>query len=407
MNNVLATDSQTSKNVFRLLSSHNLFSASRIFFEIFLNVFIWKATEDLALLAWFNIAYLLSHNVTFSLFAGVAKRGRVHLPRAIALMGYSATYMVMFFLGEGAIHYVIPIAIAAGLFNGMYWISYQILRFDITSKENRGNYTGWEGSIKRTVNIIVPVMGGAIIAANFMGLGYSNLFLLGASMFLGALWLGNIPAPKDNKSAFHFFKTAKLLWKSPDIRRSMLAGTLGQFGRGGAIIRLVTPLLIFAVLGSELELGGWLSVFAFASVLSALIFGKFVRYQYYKLSILFGGLTYVGLIVILLLAPSFWIYVLFGTLVQTINVFVNIPQRVISENLVHSLGDETQHRAEYIVFRELINITVGRTASYALLLVVGGLAVIEMHLLMWLAVAAIVLELFLLLGIKTSSWGIE
>ena len=392
----------TSSGIKRLLISHNIFTAGRVFFEIFLNVFIWKQTEDLTLIAWFNIAYLLLHTITFHLFAGFVKKGKVHFPRIIALMGYTLTYFIIYLMKESAINYVVPIAVVIGFFNGMYWISYQILRFDLTNSANRGNYTGLENGSKLLVGIVMPALGGAIIAANFFGWGYSSLFLFGTILFLISLIVGNVKFPVFNTSKFHFKNTFSIIRKDKDIMKSMYAHFFSSFSRGGTIARLILPLLIFDIMKDELGLGAWLSFFSVVAVLNSLAFGKLIKYEYYKKLLFSGGVVYFLLIVLLILFPSFWIYILFGALIKIVEASINIPKRVISENLIHSLEDENNHRIEYIVIREWFNIGFGRLGSFIVLLTVGGLAVGQMKLLLFLMALAVLCEVFLIKSIKRS-----
>jgi MFS transporter, YQGE family, putative transporter len=392
----------TNTGIKRLLISHNIFTAGRVFFEIFLNVYIWKQTGDLTLIAWFNIAYLLLHTITFHAFAGFVKKGKVHLPRIIALVGYTLTYLVIYLMKENAINYVIPIAIVIGFFNGMYWISYQILRFDLTHSENRGNYTGLENGSKLFVGVVMPSLGGAIIAANFFGWGYSSLFLFGTVLFLVSLIIGNVKFPTYNTSKFHIRKTFSILIKDRDIMKSMFAQFFSSFSRGGTIARLILPLLIFDIMKNELGLGVWLSFFSVVAIVNSFAFGKLIKYKYYKKLLFSGGVVYFFLIVLLILFPSFWIYILFGALIKIVEASINIPKRVISENLVHYLEDENNHRIEYIVIREWFNIGFGRIGSFVLLLTVGELAVGQMKALLFLMAIAVLFEVFLIKSIKKS-----
>ena len=384
----------------RLLLSHNIFNAGRVFFEIFLSVFIWKVTQDLTLVAWFNIVYLLVHILAFHGFALLVKRGMIHLPRIVALLGFALTYLVIFTLQENAVNYIIPIATIIGFFNGMYWISYQVLRFNLTNRANRGNYSGLEMGTKTFVSIIMPILGGTIITANFFGFGYANLFLVGSVLFLVSLLVGNVYFPIRNKDGLHTRKTFVLLWKNPDIRKSMLGHFFGSFSRGGTIIRLVLPLIIFEATQNELQLGGWLSLFSIAAILSSVAFGKLVDYKHYKTWMFSSGVLYTLLIVLIAFFPSFWMYVLFGALAQVLTVAIFIPKRTISENLVHTLEDEDSHKVEYIVIREWFNIGFGRMLSFIILLTVGGLADEQMRLLLLLMAVAVFAEVSLLRSIK-------
>ncbi|MBN2458177.1 MFS transporter [Candidatus Woesearchaeota archaeon] len=386
----------------RLLISHNLLVAGRFFFEIFLSVFIWKQTGSLSLVAWFNIVYLMLHTIAFTGFAGLVKKGKVHLIRKSALIGYTFVYFMTFLLGENAINHVLLIAFGIGVFNGMYWISYQTLRFDLTHSRNRGNYTGIENSGKLAIGIIMPPLGGAIVVADYFGLGYSNIFLLGAFLFLLSYFIGNVNLPVHETSGFHFWDTFRVIRKNKDIMKSMYAYIFSSFSRGGTIARLLIPLLIFDVLKNEFHMGGWLSFFSVVAIFSSLTFGKLIDYKHYKGFILAGGIIYFLLILSLICFPSFTVYIVFGALIKVIEIFIAIPKRVISENLIHSIADFKNHRVEYIAIREWFNIAFGRVSSFIVLLTAGGLIMSQMSVALFFMALGILAEIFLLRSIKTN-----
>ncbi len=401
MNNDIPSKNAISNiGIKRLLISHNLFTAGRVFFELFLSVYIWKQTRDLSLVMWFNITYLFAHVLMFHVAASFVKRGYVHFSRIMSLVGYVVVYLCIYALGEYAINYVLFIAGFIGIFNGLYWISYQVLRFDLTNNNNRGNYAGLEKGIKIFVNILMPPLGGAIIVANFFGLGYSNIFLAGSVLFLVSLFVGNVSFPVYKHHALHMWKTFLLLRKNSDVMKSMFSYAVFSFSRGGTIARVILPLLIFDIMKNELQLGFWLSFFSVVAIFNSIAFGKFVKYKFYKKTLLGGGLFYVGLVILLILFPSFWVYILFGALAKLLETLIDIPQRVISENLIHSLKNYTEHRIEYIVIREWFSIGFGRIPSFVLLLTVGVLEIVEMKLLLFLMALAVLVQVGILRSIK-------
>ncbi len=395
----MAKNSVSTNELKRLLISHNLLVAGRVFFQIFLNIFIWKQTESLVLVALFNILYLLFHTIFFTAFAGVVKKGKVHLIRKIALVGYILIYFVIFLLGEAAIDYVLIIASGIGVFNGLYWISYQILRFDLTHSKNRGNYTGLENATKIATGIIMPPLGGAIIVANFFGLGYSNIFLLGSVLFMLSFFIGNVSFPLHETSKFHLWKTFRIIRKNKNIMKSMWGYVFSSFSRGGTIAKILIPLLIFDVVQNEFQTGGWIAFFSIVAILGSVAFGRVINYKRYKTFILTGSMLYFLLILSLIYYPSFIIYIFFGALAQVISIFIAIPKRVISENLVHSMDDFKSHRVEYIAIRECFNIGFGKIPSFVVLLGASSLVVGQIKIALFLMAFGVLIEAVLLRSI--------
>ena len=59
----------------RILIGNTCVKSGKNVFQIFLNIYIWKETQDIQTVALFNILYLTSHMVFFTLFAPIVKKG--------------------------------------------------------------------------------------------------------------------------------------------------------------------------------------------------------------------------------------------------------------------------------------------------------------------------------------------
>ena len=384
----------------RLLFAHNLFRGARLFFEIFLNIFIWKLTNDISVVAWFNIIYLATHTISFHGFANIAKRGNVHVLRSLALFGLAVVYLVTFLLAENALRYIFPLAVGIGFFNGIYWISYHILRFDLTEQNNRGNYSGLEKGLKTFVDLVIPIFGGALISLNAFNFGYGSVFLAGSILFLVAFFVGNVRYSPKVSAHLHVKRSFSLMWEKTDIRKSIVAGLLGNVSRGGAIVTHILPIFIFSVTQDEFALGGWLSFFSLVVIACSYLFGKFVRYGNYMHWLLIAGGLYAVLFALLGAFPSFWMYILFGTLVQVISVPLYIVKRVISDNLIHTIDHYHDHRIEYIVVWEWFSIGIGRVASFVVLLGVIGLGDELLRYILFLMPLVVLADVLLIRSIK-------
>lgn len=390
----------------RLLLSHNLVIGGRIFFELFLSVFIWKQTSSVTAVALFNIAYLLTHTITFTIFASVVKLGRVHLPRKLGLIGFAIIYFVIYLLSNSAINYIIPLGIGIGFFNGLYWISYQVIRFDLTHTKNRGNYTGWEGAIKTLVELIIPVLGGFIIILKPGNNGYADIFLIGTIFFLISFVLGNVNYEPKTRHKMNMQKSFSYFLQDKDILKSMFGYLFSGLGRTGSLYRVILPLFIFIALQNEFELGGLLSFFSLVAILTSLTIGKYVDYKHYKLFLSVGGVLYFFLVLSLIFFPSLTIYILFGISIKILLIFIKIPKRVISENLISNIDEHHNHRVEYMVMREWFNVGLGRILSYVLLLFATGMSSSQLKYILIILAISIMLETILLRTINLKKFKI-
>ncbi len=248
----------------------------------------------------------------------------------------------------------------------------------------------------------MPVLGGYIIVVNFFNAGYSFLFLLGVVFFLISFFVGLMSLPLGDRGGFHFWKTWKLVKSDPDMMKSMWSYFFSNFSRGGTIVKLLLPLLMFEVINNELELGAWLSFFSVSAIVISYLFGKFVHYKKYGNMLLIGGFLYFALLLSLIAFPYFWIFIVFGALVKIVDIFIKIPKRVISENLINTMEDPASHRIENIVIREWFNIVLGRGLGLIVLLYVSELDITKMKFFLLLVALGTLFEVFILRSIKKS-----
>ncbi len=384
--------------------SHSLFNAAKILFDIFLNVYIWKLTADLKMVALYWIVYLIFHFITFALFASAVKKGHVRMPKKLSLLGYIASAIILLILQEQSIDYIVFISMLIGFASGTYWISYQTLRFDTTHAKNRGNYVGYEKGIKKTASILLPIIGGFIITTNLFGINYGGVFLLSTIFLITSFMVSGKDTIINKNNKLQLKKAIKIIIKNKDIVKAMYSYILSGFARTGSIEKSIIPLIIFHAIGSELELGGWLSLFSAISVIASIVIGKYIKRKYYKTAITYSGILLVLSTLILIGLPTFWTVIIFAITREIITLFIMIPKRVIGENLIHEMPNYQEYRVEYIVIREWCSIMVGRVLSYVILLFVADLTLNDLRYFFVLIIIAIIIEIILLRGIKDSSY---
>lgn len=359
-----------SKELKRFMFSHGFWTVARTMFRIFINIYIWTLTKSIAMVAVFEIVFLLAHSVSFTLWAPLAKKGYNNRIRIGGIIGVCIVFFAIFLMQHTTAEYIVPIAVAYGFFNGMYWLAYHILVFDLTHTKNRGNFAGLDRAINITGNLIGPMLGGFLITADFFGFGYGNIFLFGiASMFVAVL-IGTIAAPEHKTRPFHLRETIKRVFQNADMRRSMVSNAASNFGQNGAL-RALIPLFLFTVLANEFEVGSWITFFTILSIFTSLLIGKYVQYKQYKAMALgAGGVLSVSLMM-LIAAPTLAIYILYGSIKELVSPISKITRNVYYQNLLHTFSDYRTHRVEYLVIREWINLVPGRIFSFIPLLFIS------------------------------------
>lgn len=384
----------------KLLLSHGFFRFGRSAFDIFLNVMIWKITGDIKTVAIFNLIYGIVHTSMFVLLLPYANR-HTNLIKKTGLIGFILFYILLALLGESIAGNLYFLAILVGVVNGTYWLPYQIQRFDVTHYKNRGNYTGIETASKTLVKLLAPPLGGLIIVlgADSFG-GYKWLFLAFVILFFVAYMLSDDTNEiKEDQNTMR--ETLRDLNKTPKTYRILFANLLSGFGlENGALSSLIIPLVIFQTTREELTLGGWLSAFAIASILTSYIVGKHINFRHYDRSIVLGSLILVSSFAMLLFSPSFFTVLLFAFSQEITMSLMSIPRRVYSENILLQFPNFQKNRIGYFSIREIFNIGIGMSLSYLVVLYLGDLNQQSIWWLSGFVVCATLAQNWLLTSIK-------
>lgn len=393
--------------VYTLLLSHGFFRFGRAAFDIFLSVFIWKITGDIQTVAIFNIIYALTHTAMFVVWSPFVGRGWLNTIKKIGLVGFCCIYVALAPLGESMSNHVFFLAFLIGIVNGSYWFSYQIQRFDVTHIKNRGNYTGIESATKIFVGLVAPIIGGLLITLGGGESGYKWLFGSAAMLFVLSI-LFSTGGQESEKKPLLGVDILKDIAKTPKVMRVFLSGTMSGFALGnGALSSALIPLLIFEKTGNELSLGGWLSAFALASIITSLVVGKVVNYTKYDVVLLLGRTVLIGSFVLLLAFPSFWSVVVFGVVQQMAASMMEVPRRVYSENLLHTIPNYEEYKVVYLVIREVFNIGIGMVGSFVVLFLFAGVDASSLYCLSGLVVLATMFQVWLLTSIKYASQELQ
>jgi len=393
-------NSINTKEIKKLLISHTAFSFSRQIFGIFMSLYIWKLTSSIANIAIYNIVLLLTHTIFFSYFAKFVKNNKANLIKRIGLIGLIVIYLFVFYLGDSSINYLIPIALLIGFFNSMYWISYHTQNFDITHTKNRGHYAGTEKAVKIISTILAPLVGGLLISFNVLGLGYGNIFILGAIVQIFALIYGNVSITSKNNIPYHPFLTLKKLWSHNEQRKLLYTQTLSNFGYSRSTERILM-IFLFIILGTELYVGGLLTFFACFSIISTYFIGRHINYNHLKITALLGAVLLSSSIASLVIIPGLITYMIFGSLKQIIEPLTGLGRRIFGLNLLHQDNEQEKHRVEYMVIREWFGIGIGATLSFLPLLFIKEFTIINLAPVLFLMALATLLEGILIKSIKT------
>lgn len=237
---------------------------------IFVTVFFF-AHGDLKVTTLYNIAALASMTFFYGASGWTLRHMSSGTLMKISILAGAVFYLLLFFLKDQSVTFVIPLGILSGFSGGNFWATYNLNQYILSAEGRRVSYFGWAGAIFNLASAVGPGLGGLIIVAvgrTSLGLvnGYLALFLMVAIINIITVFvIGKLPAHGALDFSYHH------IWKH---RRSkswkLILGQNTVLGLFDVALGTVTGVLFFVVVKNEADLGFVLTVASSTAIISNL-----------------------------------------------------------------------------------------------------------------------------------------
>lgn len=372
----------------RLIISTSLFRSAKTTLYLFLNILIWKQSQDIQTLFLFNLVFSLTHTLLFVTFWRLLKNSYRKLWLAIWTIGSAFLFLLLFLFKENVIDYVYLFASLLWFVSWIYRVTFWINMFDITNYHNRWKFEWIKKSLEITLKIIIPIIVWTIISFNLFWIGYEMWFLFGAVLFVISYFIWNIKIDIPLKWKFNLIKASKQFFKNKNILTFLVSYLFIWFTFNTILLDFVLPLLVFEQVGEEYKLWILVSLFSVIWAIWAYIYWRFMSYKNYWKTIVICWFLY-GLSLIFLL--FFPLYITLVTAFLTfLYVFFNISVKVIWLNVLHELENYKEIKSEYLIVREIFLMS-GRTLVYVSLFFIWTIEVNKLNYLFYLMIFIVII----------------
>jgi YQGE family putative transporter len=344
-----------------LLVIHTLFAVAGALSTTFVNIFLWKVSNDYALIGWFNLFVFLSSGVTFFLMGGYVKRANkmISLRAGIALS--AIFYLAVLMLGKAAVDYVIWLGILHGMGSGLYWLAFNVVYFEITNPINRDRFNGLSGFWGSFSWMIAPWVAGWVISSMNNTIGYRTIFMASLVTFSIAAVISFFLKHRKAQGPFEFGRVVRGMRSKNNLWRSLFAAMVAQGAREGVFAFLI-GLFVYNATQNEMKLGTYNLITSGVALVTYFFIGKFLKPEWRKRSMMIG--TIMLSIVIL---PLFWklnytTLIWFGIGTNLFLPLYIVPLTSIVFDAIGKDHDSAEHRVEFVVLRE-IGLNLGRVLS--------------------------------------------
>ncbi|MDQ6418535.1 MFS transporter [Paenibacillus sp. LHD-117] len=361
----LPPERRLGKDAVTALVIHSCFQFGASMSGLFLNLYLWRLTQDLAVNALYNLIVFAITPIAFAAGGWIAKKRDRMVTYRIGIVMIALFYLMVIIAQEQVPNFYIWFALFNGIAAGFYWTGYLVLQYDVSTDANRIRFLAMNMVMFNSAGLAGPALAGFVIQRNDGLQGYVIIFTLAFIMFvIAALISFRIPMVKSHHKAYYLKFMGLVMHRNRRWLKALYSFfVLGLFQ---GLMLFLPNIMLFQAVGRE-DWVGYLGVFfssltvATGYVISRKAQKENVR-QYVFLSTT-GVVIGAGL---LLFGVELWSVVLFMILFSICNPLAINTLTSYYYRLIGSLPLKGQLRIESVVMRELF-LNVGRVLSIALL----------------------------------------
>ncbi len=346
-----------SKKAAILLVISGLFTLAIGLSNVFVNIFLWKQTNDFIVIAKYNLMHHLLIPFGFLIGGWLSKKKSGTWPLRIGIGFFILFFLFILLVKDKMEYFIYPLGILFGTATGFYWLGFEVLSFDFTSILNRDTFNGYNGCIFGISSAIAPFTASYIIESSNQSKGYTIVFIISLLIFVFLILVSFLL--KNN----HYGE--KLVFKkiigNNNRDWSYLRKGLIAWGLRDMVIIFVVDVLIYRTTNSEATLGKLYLISYSLSSIAHILEQKLIKPKRRLASI------HIGTIFIFLAAFSLFIGINYTSILIYIVLsaiftpFFFVPMTSATFNIL-TLNNEENMRTEYIINRN-IALSIGRISS--------------------------------------------
>ncbi|MCM3224478.1 MFS transporter [Terribacillus saccharophilus] len=366
----LFTADSAKKELHILLIIGALYSLGIFLSNTFVNIYLWKQTNDLINIAMYNLAIYVAQTILFTLSGSWAKRiDRVIILR-IGVFFLSVFFLLVLFTGEKAASYNLLLGAVLGIGYGMYWLAYSVLTFEVTEPETRDFFNGVSGLLQSLTGMIGPFVAGYIITRMNNSHGYTLIFAVSFFLFLLAVICTAGIKRRGAEGKFGLRKVWKEVKRDAAWRNTVLAHVFQGVREG--IFTFIISVWVFIVTNSELSLGTFNLVYSAFSFIFYYIATRYIKSRQRKTAIFLSGVALSLSVVLLLVELNFSTLLIYAAIIGVFYPILYVPYLSLTYDVIGKARDAAMLRVEYIVLSDVAT-NIGRIISVVLLLIGVGI----------------------------------
>jgi YQGE family putative transporter len=334
-----------------LLLVNALFACANALSGAFVNVYLWKAKQDFAMIGWFALSNQIVMATTF-VIAGkwVKERNKMNSLRlGVALA--ATFYLLVLLLGKSAANWVLLLGAVQGMASAFFWLAFNVVYFEVTDRDNRDRFNGWAGLLGSAVGMAAPWISGFLITRMPDTTGYRLIFSISLGVFVVGAIASFFLKKRDAQDRYEWLYGIKQLRQKGNCWRSAYPALFSQGIREG-VFGFLIGLMVYIATKNELQLGNYALITSAVSLVAFFLAGRLIKPGRRTIPMLVGALA-----MTLIILPFFWqvsytTLIVFGVVVALFYPLYSIPITSSIFDMIGQNSESAEHRVEYVVLRE-------------------------------------------------------
>lgn len=351
---------EPTKDLLFLLIIGGLYSLSVALSNTFVNIYLWKQSEEFKDLGLYNLSVVVFQPITFILAGRWAKRIDRVIVLRLGVIFLALFYLTVLFIGSAASSYLILLGGLLGVGYGFYWLAYNVLTFEITEPETRDFFNGFSGILTSAGGMIGPIAAGFIISKMEKFTGYSMVFGISLGLFTLAVVLSFFLKRRSAEGKYFFMRI--LEERKNNKNWSLITNAHFFQGLREGTFAFIISVFVYISTESEMALGTYGLINSGISFVAYYMVTKVIKKNNRKKAILFGGTALFLSIFIIIFDVTYTKLLIYAGVIAIAYPLLLVPYLSMTYDVIGSGWKAGEMRIEYIVVREIF-LNLGRIIS--------------------------------------------
>lgn len=352
-----------SQDLYLLLLIGGLYSIGLFLSNTFVNIYLWRQTEDFLTIAIYHLAIVISKPITFVVAGKITKRIDRVIVLRLGVIFLSLFFLTVLILQDNASYFNVLLGALIGIGYGFYWLAFNVLTFEITEPYNRVFFNGILGSLQSISGMVGPLLAGTIILHMETNIGYMTVFSMSFILFIIAVVLSFFIKRRETDGIYRLQPVVLEVKRNRDWKLILFANFF-QGIRDGVFV-FVISIWIFLVTRNEFSLGIFSLLLNGSSFIVYIIVTKFITDAYRARLIFIGGIIVSFAIWIVIVEVTFFNLMIYAIVIGIFFPIIIVPFQSLTYDVIGKAHEARDLRIEYIVLLEVIS-NLGSIVSIAI-----------------------------------------